>query len=194
MPFLHPCQPPLPALAGASLLTQSADRAQVQAHTNFQGLSRCLCSFLLTLSHGFFILACCSNLCNSGNSALIPTEIFSPLLFLVSCSTLSFSVTCRDNPSVLSEAEGSDLLQFTYVTLSLYWCWCSQVLHRSLSLSGSSPCWWSLCSLQVWLLKLLLTHFPCWYRMGWEHHLHHTWAPLYPHGVILAAEFYVEIT
>lgn len=49
---------------------------------------------------------------------------FSPLLSPVNSSTRSFSVTCRDNPSVLSEAEGSDLLQFTSVTSSLSWCWC----------------------------------------------------------------------
>lgn len=161
-------------------LHNPADRGQVQAQSNFQGLSRCLCSFLLTLSHGFSILVCCSNLCNS---ALIPTEIFfSPPLFqwtavlwvsqwpagiIPACWVRLRDQTCSS--SLLSACPFADA--------GASWSLLPPVLVTSISLpsqvstlSGSSPLWWSLCSLHIWLLKLLLTHFSCWYHMGWEHH------------------------
>lgn len=185
-----PPQPWSETLAGTSLLTQFCWYiCQVQNKTNFQGFSCChLTSSGLALSSLLLAIGfpsqlslfrsfpyCCSNLFNS---VLIPcclTALLSEFLGEGNGPAGIIPVhwaRLRDQPS-----SNSHLLPCLHWRCCFPECcfssacytWSTSLPRQVISLSVSSSHWWCLCSLQVWLLKLLLTHFLCWYHMGWEH-------------------------
>lgn len=186
-PSWHSCQEQAPAKF------QSLSRCRLISPAFALSSSLLAIDFLSLFSLTRSFTSCCSNLCNS---ALIRTQIFFFFFsfaavelrpsFVSGFPTQSFSAEAVDlqgwpQYTVPSWGSSSPPVRPWHPAALLTWLlsgvlffqgllhWSGSLPSQVISLSDSPPCWWSSCSLHVWLLKLLVACFLCWCHVEQGH-------------------------